>query len=334
MRKNDEQLKPEALATGLDALFDETIGEWYEAKHRRPKDSEVDFVNSLEIASCPHCGSERIRRDGYAKKTGLAVRECRDCGRKFTPLTGTLFDNRKIPISEWFEFCLHLFQFHSVMSAAADNRNAYSTGRYWLSKVFTALEGYKDDTVLSGRVYIDETYVPCWPRDLQYKPDGKLYSGLSRNRICIASATDGRRVFLTVAGTGKPSSQRMLKAYSVHIEPGSTLILDGEKSHGLLIATLGLEEERYPTSETKGLPDSSNPLNPINSVHRRLKRMLSRHGGYSRDELPNWLNLIAFDMNTGGSPFDKARELVALTLRKRKVLRYRGWSRSKKPDGD
>ena len=56
---------------------------------------------------------------------------------------GTLFDSRKIPLSEWVEFLLHLFEFHSVKTSARDNRNAESTGKYWLAKVFSALEGAK-----------------------------------------------------------------------------------------------------------------------------------------------------------------------------------------------
>ena len=86
-----------------------TISEWYDAKHRKPSKEEVYFINSIVIEECPFCGSKRIRRDGFNKKTGLAIRECKTCGRKFNPLAGTIFDSRKIPFSEWIEFLVHLF---------------------------------------------------------------------------------------------------------------------------------------------------------------------------------------------------------------------------------
>ena len=43
---------------------------------------------------------------------------CLDCGKAFSPLTGTVFDAHKIPISEWIEYMIHLFDFHSLSSSA------------------------------------------------------------------------------------------------------------------------------------------------------------------------------------------------------------------------
>ena len=43
---------------------------------------------------------------------------CLDCGKAFSPLTGTAFDGHKIPISEWIEYMIHLFEFHSLSSSA------------------------------------------------------------------------------------------------------------------------------------------------------------------------------------------------------------------------
>lgn len=232
-----------------------TVSEWYDAKHRRASRDEVDFINSIPIGSCPCCGSGLIRRDGRSKKTGLIVRECKECGRKFSPLTGTVFDSRKIPISEWVEFLTHLFQFHSLRTTAFDNRNADSTGFYWLSKVFAALDGYQDSIVFSGTVWIDETYFAKWPSDSE-KKDGKKLKGLSRNQLCVCSATDGSRCFLKLCGTGKPSGAKAMKAYGGCIAKGSKVIHDGDNSHEALVAALGLRSEVHETSETKGLPDS------------------------------------------------------------------------------
>ena len=126
-------------------LMVSTISEWYDAKHRKPSKEEVDFINSIVIEECPFCGSKEIRRDGFNKKTGLAIRECKTCGKKFNPLAGTIFDSRKIPFSEWIEFLVHLFQFHSIRTTAFDNRNAVTTGLYWLSKVFLVVDNIQSD---------------------------------------------------------------------------------------------------------------------------------------------------------------------------------------------
>ena len=58
-----------------------------------------------------------------------------------TALTNTIFDSKKIPISEWIEYLLHLFEFHPINSTAYDNRNSPTTGKYWLIKTFEVLKG-------------------------------------------------------------------------------------------------------------------------------------------------------------------------------------------------
>lgn len=147
---------------GSSGMMVSTLSEWYDAKHRPPSSDEVEFIHSIPAGSCPRRGSENVRRGGRSRKTGLIVRECKDCGKKFGPLTGTVFDSRKIPLSEWIESLVHLFQFHSVKTASFDNRNSDSTGRYRLSKAFAAVEGMQEGVSLSGGVWIGETHFPKW----------------------------------------------------------------------------------------------------------------------------------------------------------------------------
>lgn len=309
-----------------------TLSEWYDAKHRRASPEEIAFINSLPVGGCPYCGSAGLRRDGFAKRTGLLIRECRSCHRKSNPLSGTIFDSRKIPFSEWVEFLVHLFQFHSVRTSAFDNRNADSTGFYWLSKIFLVVDGIQDGIVLSGDVWIDETYFPRW-KSLRETRDGKGLRGLSRNQFCVCSATDGKRCSLVLCGVGKPSGRKAVKGYAGHIAEGSRIVHDGEKSHDALIAFLDLGSKAHPTSETKGLPDSENPMEPINKVHRYLSGFIGSHRGFSRDELQGWLNLFCFWWNTPGDAFRKAQEFIKLATKKRVMMRYREWKKAKRSDG-
>ena len=59
------------------------------------------------------------------------------------------------------------------------------------------MSGCQDNVILSGRVYLDETYFSVKPKDKE-KKGGKLLRGLSRNKICVATATDGKHVILAV----------------------------------------------------------------------------------------------------------------------------------------
>lgn len=332
MKDNEHKKgKPSDLGEAWQELFRSTMREWYREKHRRPSGEEVAMANMIPISECPYCGSHRVRLDGKSKKTGLKIRECRDCGRKFNPLTGTIFDSRKIPISEWFEFLGHLFQLHSVQSSARSNMNAKSTGRYWLSKVFLVLRGCQEGTVLGGTVYIDETYFPLAP-SARSGAKGSRKRGLSAEQLCVATVAAGKSCVLAVCGTGSPSAAECLKAYLPHIAKGSLIVHDGAKCHAGLAEAACCSEKIIPADKARNLPDSKNPMDPVNEVHRFLKLFMSRHGSYSRDRLQEWLNLFWFYWNVGGDPFDKAFELTKLAMTKRVVLRYRDWAKSEKRD--
>lgn len=67
-------------------LIESTALEWYDQKHRRPSPEETEFVNSIPIGSCPHCGMGIIARNGKGP-SGIQRYVCRCCGRFFTPLT-------------------------------------------------------------------------------------------------------------------------------------------------------------------------------------------------------------------------------------------------------
>ena len=313
----------EASLLDFESFYDDTKLEWYAAKHRKPSRAELGLVNGLPIGCCPRCGGTRFKKSG-CYGNGTRRYRCLCCGRTFSPLTGTVFDSHKIPVSEWIEYMIHLFEFHSVSSSARDNRNAKTTGKYWISKAFAVLSDCQKDVVLSGKVYLDETYFPVMPKDQAKKQDGKRYRGLSRNRICVATATDGSNVFLAVCGNAKPSRARILKAFEGHISSGSVLVHDGENSHKALAETFGLGEEVHTTKETRSLSDRDNPRETINAVHRSLKRFMGQHPAYGRDGLQDWLNLFWFIYSNRGIAMDeKVKKFLRMAILTHKVIRFR-----------
>lgn len=73
----------------------------------------------------------------------------------------------------------HLFEFHSLSSSARDNRNAKTTGKYWISKVFAVLTDCQKNIVLSGRIYLDETYFSVMPKNQTKKHTENITEGFS-----------------------------------------------------------------------------------------------------------------------------------------------------------
>ena len=79
-----------ASVTPLESFLDNHVAVEYGRRHPRISDTmESELLNTFEPASCPYL------------RTGLRRYRCLECGKTFTMLTGTLFENHKQPISEW-----------------------------------------------------------------------------------------------------------------------------------------------------------------------------------------------------------------------------------------
>jgi transposase-like protein len=217
-------------ATALQAFIDESNQGNYRRKHPRiPDTGEVELLNSLDVQECRHCQSKDIQRFGFTLN-GVRRFRCKGCGRTFNVLTNTIFDSHKVALTEWLDFLLTVFGYGSFNLTSKSNRNAYTTTRYWMDKVFLVLREYQSPLKLSGEIELDETYYKVRQADIQKKDDGKEYRGLSRNQLCIGIACDRNSVICFVEGEGKPSKQGTLDAFSPHLESGSVLKHDSKRT--------------------------------------------------------------------------------------------------------
>jgi len=194
---------------------------------------------------------------------------------------------------------------------------------YWLEKLFLTLENTQDNVVLSGTVWLDETYYSIIMRERKRDENGNYLRGLSRNQICIGVATDKKNTICFVEGFGKPSQKRSYEIFKGHIAPGSTLIHDKEKTHKKLVEKLGLKSISYSSAELKGLADSENPLDPVNRIHRLLKMFLNAHSGFSREDLQNYLDLYSFVINPPSDHLEKVEKIINFVFENSKSLKYR-----------
>ena len=248
---------------------------------------------------------------------------CGGCKKTFSPATGTIFEDRKLPLSAWVDFLLQLFSFQSVNVMTREDKRSDTTIPFWLGKVFTVLDGIQDSMVLKGRVQIDEAFYSVSAKEA-ITVDGKLLRGLSKNKICIAIGCDeSGHSYLTRGGFGKPSAKRIMEAYSSHIERGSLLIHDMETAHRKLVEELELREEVYNSKTISKLDDADNPLGNVNRLCYLVKRFLNSHSGFDRDDLNGYLDLFSVMMNP---PVDKMEKVVLVLNRAMdnpKTLRFR-----------
>jgi transposase-like protein len=294
----------------------------YGYHHRKVRDSgEAEMVNSYTPTKCPTCASEKFKRSGYTD-SGVQRYKC-ICGKAFLPTTGTIFDEHKLSIAEWMEYCLNLFRHVSITADSWNNKNAFNTSRYWLQKLFLTLEGIQDNIVLGDTVWLDETYYRVLSADVERNDDGGKLRGISKNQIRIGVATDKNQTVFILEGTGKPSQKKTYATFKNHIEPKATLIHDKEPAHKKLVKELALNSISYASKDLKEMLDKDNPLYPVNRAHAILKMFLNSHSGFKREHMQGYLNLFSIVTNPPHEMLEKVELVINLAFSNPKTLRYR-----------
>lgn len=319
-RKTPWDNVPELTATQL--FLKEQFTMRYEDHHLKVSDSgESELINSYLPAKCPFCLGTDFAKRGFTA-SGVQRYLCA-CKKTFVPTTGTIFDEHKLSIREWIEYCLNLFRHVSVNADSWNNKNAFTTSRYWLQKLFITLDGVQDNIVLNGAVWLDETYYPVRSEDIIYNENGSRLRGISRNQICIGVATDKVNTLFLVEGKGKPSQNRTFETFGNRIAPNSTLMHDKEAAHKKLVKELSLNSVSYFSKDLKGLLDKDNPLYPVNRAHAILKMFLNAHSGFMRDDLQGYLNLFSLVTNPPDEMLEKVELVIISAFNNPKTLRYR-----------
>jgi transposase-like protein len=111
---------------------------------------------------CPRCGSERV----YPLQTMKWKWECPDCREggayRFSHLVGTIFENTKVNLREWFRVVHLMLTAKKGISARQVHRymgfGSYKTAWYMCHRIRAALQD-KEFRKLMGIVEVDETYI-------------------------------------------------------------------------------------------------------------------------------------------------------------------------------
>ena len=103
---------------------------------------------------CPHCESERTTRQKQHP-----YHQCKDCRKKFTVRTGTIFERSHIPLHKWF-FAIYMMETSrkGISSVWLAKQLGITQKSAWFM-LHRIREAYDIDAeALSGRVEVDESY--------------------------------------------------------------------------------------------------------------------------------------------------------------------------------
>lgn len=284
------------FAAEVAALSDDDFGQLRLAVEERRCRERIGVGTAFEAAEewrqeppCPRCGGSP-RKDGRTPAGGQRW-ACRDCGERYSALTGTVLEYSKIPLPTWVDF-ITLMLYASPLDLAAEMCGiSHQTAFEMRHRVFTTVDGYQDRIVLRDRVWIDETYVA--DVSLVKGPDWRPMRGLSRQKVCIAVAIDAHKnVVAVVCGNGKPSAKRIKEALEGHIAEGATIVHDKEKAHNSLVKAVSGVSEAY-KADTKD-PAYLEGMKLVNSLCSWIQRYLGRFAGMKRENLQSYLNWFAY----------------------------------------
>ena len=112
-------------------------------------------VGNEQDVVCPYCGGHHCvtRKDGKFR--------CKACGKNFSCLVGTIFENTKLPLIKWF-VAMYLISSHkkgvSSHQLSRDLSITQSTAWYMLQKI-RLLYPQSDAEAFEGTVECDEVYI-------------------------------------------------------------------------------------------------------------------------------------------------------------------------------
>ena len=241
----------------------------------------------MKRIKCPHCGKEEISK--YGKRNGKQRYKCNSCNRIFLDTTKTIFSSTKLSKEKLYKLILLVIDDTKIKTIQDILSISERTAYMWRLKIYKNTNEMVKNTLLSGKVWIDETYVPLNQKYIKKRPDGKKIQGIN-------------------------------KSYGQHIKTGSHIIHDGILSHDKLIEYLGVTDEIW-----KSIVKSSKyHMQPVNSLCSEIKRSLVVHLGVRTENLQDYLNWIIFKSTLTKENIDKkVRQLVELCFQFKTVYRIK-----------
>ena len=71
------------------------------------------------------------------------------------------------------------------------------------------------------------------------------------------------------------------------------------------------------------MEDKDNPLDPVNNLHDLSKRFMRQHGGFNRDELQDWMNLLWFIFSRPENRYEKVGKFLEMAISSPLKVKYR-----------
>ena len=243
---------------------------------------------------CPHCGKHHCTRraDGRFR--------CNQCKHNFSCLTGTIFENTKLPLQKWF-VAMYLISSHkkgvSSLQISRDCEVCPKTAWFMLQKI-RGLYGQDDSVSLDGEVEMDEMYLGG--REINKHQDKHVEGTQGRStktKIPIFGMQErgGKVVAMKVEDT---KGTTLMPIVSQFVEEGSTTYTDEANIYNQL-GNNGYIHEFVNHSQREYVRASDIHTNGIEGFWAHFKRVIfSTYHMVSKDYLPRYIDEQVYRWNT------------------------------------
>ena len=171
---------------------------------------------------CPHCEGERITK---LKRRWFYL--CKDCRKKFTVRTDTVFQRSHIPLNKWLYAMYMLETARKGISSVQLSKELGITQKSAWFMLHRLREACDVEAIpLSGEVEIDETFVGGSKSRMHYVKKKELPPGPFGNKVPVLGMREresGRVIAYPVPDVGNYTLSRNVLEY---VEQGSTIYTD------------------------------------------------------------------------------------------------------------
>jgi transposase-like protein len=240
---------------------------------------------------CPKC-----KEPTKVWPKGDNLYECSKCGRQSSVIAGTIFQDTRKSLRNWFTAIWWVTTQKNGASAAGLQQvlglGSYQTAWTWLHKIRTAMVN-PNRINLSGRIEVDECYIGG------EEHGGKRGRGTENKSLVVIGVEIlqgknhmGRVRMKVVTDMSKESLQGFIKE---NVEPGSTIITDGWSSY----ASIGKSGYSHVIPKKFEGADPDNILPHVHMIVSLLKRWLlgTHQGAVQEMHLQAYLDEYVFRFN-------------------------------------
>ncbi len=186
-----------------------------------------------ETPCCPHCGNAKAWKTnrGYT----CAAKEC---SKKFSVTSGTIFENTKLSLRLWFA-TIYLCTAHkkgiSSLQLSRDLNVTQKTAWFLLHRVREML-AYNNPEYLNGTIEVDETYVGGKSKNKHVSkriPNSQGRSGNGKTAVIGLLERNGNVKTFVIDNTESSTLQPIMLA---NVNPNATVVTDAYRSYNGLSA--------------------------------------------------------------------------------------------------